>query len=249
MANWKFIAGSAGFAFFISFLTGLFSGVQFGTLLLRAVMGGIAFGGLAFGIEYIIKRYLPELAKAISPEEQHQEASPNVDIVIEDENPPGSAGYAPTEEQASTEEDTRKPTGESDISADNTDENIPDSTGEFSPPDNETDDSDDSDDTGEFVEEVEELGGAEESPAPQSKSSEDSEEIADLEVVDDEEATIDALPDIDNLSDSFDHTESTEDGWEEVDSSQDSNMTVDVGGVEEDPRIIAKAVQTMLKKE
>lgn len=246
MANWKFIAGSAGFAFFISFLTGLFSGVHFGTLLLRAVMGGIAFGGLAFGIEYIIKRYLPELARAISPEEQRQEASPNVDIVIEDENPPGSAGYAPTEEPASTEEDTRKPTGESDISADNTDENIPDSAGEFSPPDNEADDSDD---TGEFVEEVEELGGAEESPAPRSKSSEDSEEIADLEVVDDEEATIDALPDIDNLSDSFDHTESTEDGWEEVDSSQDSNMTVDVGGVEEDPRIIAKAVQTMLKKE
>jgi hypothetical protein len=255
LANWKFIAGSAGFAFFISFLTGLFSGVQFGTLLLRAVIGGVAFGGIAFGIEYIIKRYLPELTKAISPEQQPREASPNVDIVIEDETPPGSAGYAPADEKASdraqsasgpTGENSSKTTGESDISADNTDENIPDSTGEFSPPDNETDDSDDA---GEFVEEVEELGGAEESPAPQSKSSEDSDEIADLEVVDDEEATIDALPDIDNLSDSFDHTESMEDGWEEADSSQDSNMTVDVGGVEEDPRIIAKAVQTMLKKE
>ncbi len=67
--------------------------------------------------------------------------------------------------------------------------------------------------------------------------------------MDDDEATIDALPDIDNLSDSFNHTESTEEDWEETGAGQDSNMTVDVGGVEEDPRTIAKAVQTMLKKE
>lgn len=243
MANWKFIAGSAGFAFFISFLTGLFSGVQFGTLMLRAVLGGAAFGGLAFGIDYVVKQYLPELAKALSSGEQEKEASPKVDIVIEDESPPGS----PAADRAqSAPEPTKTAAGQTEDEIDNSE----DTTEELSYPDN---DSDDSDDSEEFVEEVEELDGAEESAAPIPKSSEaggeTAEEIADLEAVDDDEATIDALPDIDNLSDSFNHTESTEEDWEETGAGQDSNMTVDVGGVEEDPRTIAKAVQTMLKKE
>lgn len=247
MANWKFIAGSAGFAFFISFLTGLFSEVQFSTLMFRAVLGGVAFGGLAFGIEYVIKQYLPELAKAISPGEHEKEASPNVDIVIEDESPPGSGGYTSTgEPEADRAQYTPGPTGADTGQTEDRTDISEDKADEFSPLDNDTDDSDD---TGEFVEEVEELGGDEESAVPQQKSSEDTEEIADLEAVDDDEATIDALPDIDNLSDSFNHTESSEEDWEETGSSQDSSMTVDVGGVEEDPRIIAKAVQTMLKKE
>ena len=67
-----------------------------------------------------------------------------------------------------------------------------------------------------------------------------------------ENTTIDSLPDIDSFSDSFAVTGAGEN--ENGDSSTSSQAgssidSVDVAGEQQDPRVIAKAVQTMMKKD
>jgi hypothetical protein len=59
--NWKISVFCAGFAFCISFLFGLISGVGFGTMFLRAFLGAIIFGGLGFGADFVLRRFLPEM--------------------------------------------------------------------------------------------------------------------------------------------------------------------------------------------
>ena len=59
--NWKLPAVSGGIAFLISVLAGLLGGVGFGTILLRAFIGGVLFGALAIGVEFILRRIMPEM--------------------------------------------------------------------------------------------------------------------------------------------------------------------------------------------
>ena len=83
--NWKLLAASAGGAFALSFFTGMLGKVGFGTAFVRALVWGIVFGGLAFGVEYALKTFLPGLfEKGV---EMPPDEAPTVDITIEDENP------------------------------------------------------------------------------------------------------------------------------------------------------------------
>lgn len=84
--NWKLPAYCAGGAFLLSILAGAIGGVRFGTLLLRALIGGSLIGGLAFGIDFLLRQYLPELYEGFS------EDGRNVDITIADENPHSNTG-------------------------------------------------------------------------------------------------------------------------------------------------------------
>ena len=88
MPNWKLIAGSAGFACILSLLVGVLSGVAAGIAFLRAIIGGLAFGGLIWGITFIISKYLPDLsAVLVLNKDASQNKKGGVDIVIEDESP------------------------------------------------------------------------------------------------------------------------------------------------------------------
>ncbi len=66
--TWQAAAVAAGVGFLISVLSGLFGGVTFGTLLFRAVLAAVIFGAGAVGVEQIFQRFLPELFTAREPE-------------------------------------------------------------------------------------------------------------------------------------------------------------------------------------
>lgn len=106
MVSWIFTAGSAGFAFLLSFLVGLFSGVGFGSLLLRALVSGLVFALLAVGAEILFRSLFPELLPAAHgpvPEasgddefrdatESEKQSGGAVDITLDDERESAEGG-------------------------------------------------------------------------------------------------------------------------------------------------------------
>lgn len=48
----------------LSLLVGVLAGNPFGVILLRALLFAVAFGGVGAGIQYVVRRFLPELAGA-----------------------------------------------------------------------------------------------------------------------------------------------------------------------------------------
>jgi len=101
--HWKLLAAASGGAFLLSFLAGLLGNVGIGTVFLRALIWAIIFGGLAFGIEHVLRNYLPELF--VGSDRSSPEGNA-VDITLDDENPHVSAeegeGAAKGYEQADT---------------------------------------------------------------------------------------------------------------------------------------------------
>ena len=83
MLNWKPSAYVGGGAFLLSSLIGILGKVPFGTLFFRGLLWGVVFGGLAFGADLLLRRFLPELFEREGTEDQGQ----TVDITIDDENP------------------------------------------------------------------------------------------------------------------------------------------------------------------
>jgi len=87
MINWKVVVGSGAVAVVLSLLTGIISGVSFGTLMLRAVMWGALFCGAGAGISFVVSKYLPELQSLPKKPESQADEARNVDIVLPGENP------------------------------------------------------------------------------------------------------------------------------------------------------------------
>ena len=100
----RFIAITAGAALIIALLIGLFSGVGFGSVLLKSLLSGIIFGGLAFGIDFVARKFLPELFSSnfesddsenadneIDIPEPIADGTPNINIVLDEENPHAAA--------------------------------------------------------------------------------------------------------------------------------------------------------------
>lgn len=83
MGNWKFIAGAALLAGFLSLAAGIFSGSPFIIILLRMVLSSLVFGGISVGVIILVKRFLPELLKV----NEISTAAGGVDILIPEENP------------------------------------------------------------------------------------------------------------------------------------------------------------------
>lgn len=92
MENWKFIAGTAFLAGFLSLIAGIFSGSPFTVILLRAVLSGLALGVISIGVITLIKRFLPELLQA----GEMPPSAAGIDILIPEENP----HRRPAEEEA-----------------------------------------------------------------------------------------------------------------------------------------------------
>lgn len=214
MSNWKVIGGSAVFAFILSFIVGAVSSVSFGLILLRALIGAGAFGGIAFGAIYIIKQYLPDLGATLSLETEDRPEEGGIDIVIEDEHPPQPKPKSTESNESTEDESIVVPEG---LEAETADEVESDSNGNT------------------FVEEVEETGGSIGS------------DVEEVEPIEEEVKQIDSLPDIGDMSDSFTFSsEEEEDSYSEESSDTPS---IDINGEQQDPRVIAKAVQTMMKKD
>jgi hypothetical protein len=60
--KWSIFAASG--AFFIAILMGLISGVNFGHIILRALLFAVIFFGLGLGLRYLIDNYFPEILNA-----------------------------------------------------------------------------------------------------------------------------------------------------------------------------------------
>ena len=90
MENWKFIAGAALLAGFLSLIAGIFSGSPFTVILLRVVLSGLALGIISIGVITLIKRFLPELLQV----SEMSTTAEGIDILIPEENP-----HRPAEEE------------------------------------------------------------------------------------------------------------------------------------------------------
>jgi len=103
MIHWKFIAGCAAVAAVLSFAAGLFGRVAFGPLLMRAILSGIVFGGIATGFELLTRKFLPELfsgSEDVDNNRESEEATTGggVDIIVDEEEPVSFAPQVDFEE-------------------------------------------------------------------------------------------------------------------------------------------------------
>jgi hypothetical protein len=83
----------------LSLLVGLLAGNPFGVMIVRAILFAILFGGMGAGMQYMVRRFLPELAGRDAAEtaglggggaEARPEGS-TIDIVLPEEPPPAGA--------------------------------------------------------------------------------------------------------------------------------------------------------------
>ena len=102
MIHWKFAAFCAGIAALLSILAGLFGRVSAGNLIFRAILACIVFGGLACGMELLVRKFLPELLSGgedVDNESGEVETGGEVDIIVDDDEP---VSFAPLDEQEDT---------------------------------------------------------------------------------------------------------------------------------------------------
>ena len=231
--NLKFSAYFAGSAFVIATLTGALAGVGFGAILLRAVVGAIVFAGIGYGSYIVISARLPELLSggaATSSTAQADGYGQNVDIVVDDD---GEEDELPAAEEPDAAEGDRS-AGTSQAHGD-----------EDEPGDLEEVAEDVESPAGggdELVEEVEEVAAAPTDSAASAKST--SEDV--------DENSVDALPDIGGFAGDFE-SEGAEGAEvvEEDDSNGDfgGSSRAQSHGIEQDPEVIAKALQTVIKRD
>jgi hypothetical protein len=81
--NWRWGAFAGIGAFVISLFFGLVAGVLFGTLLMRALVGGLVFAGVGVGCNVLISKLLPELFETTG--NQPISAGGGIDIVVQDD--------------------------------------------------------------------------------------------------------------------------------------------------------------------
>ncbi len=247
--NWRTAAVAAGTGFVLSLLSGLIGGVTFGAVLFRAVIAAIIVGAGGVGIERVLRSYLPELFSVVAGAGSAEAPqSGKVEIVLEEdeyspqgEAPGREAGEAATEDLPPADEDDETT---SDAGAEG--ENRPVSLDHL----------EDS-----LVEEVtEELGGEEPdslregseefgfTPADTGDEAEGAPEGPSVSGWDEDDDTdlseLDSLPDLESLGD-FSGNVGT------GGSAPRSSSTGRSGGgsAEQDPSVMAKALQTMLNRD
>lgn len=249
--DWKWAAGPAIVAFLLSFLTGLIAGVDFLVVLLRAILGSALFGAVGAGLGMVVARQLPELLEvreqAVATETERP--GPRVDITVGDEE-----GEAPFEEgeapfaggEASGFDEAPAQTGEGDAGAlESLDSDRIESLQPTDAQEGESKPSYDAtsreDITESLVEEVEEATLPEEELTRASQFEEEQTQSEELQAVDE-------LPDIGGFDGAFPQSEgeATGSGSASTGSTRSAPEGVDAGN---DPAQIAKALQTMLKRD
>jgi hypothetical protein len=293
----------AGSAFVVATLTGIIAGVDFGVILLRAVIGAVVFAGLGYGAYLVVSARLPELLSAASSAQTGRENADygqNVDIVVddeiaageeesEDEEPaadleavdeePGEAateaveaaetrepagapmageapaarstaasGTPPGAEPSSEELQNAGPAAQQSPASDGEEEPAPERgepaagpapAGEVA----ELEEAEEPEEVGpvgddDLVEEVSEVG------TESQRTAKPSAKEADVD-----ENSVDTLPDIGSFSDDFE-SEGTEVVEEDEGAPRGGGSSRSKGqGVEQDPEVIAKALQTVMKRD
>ncbi len=245
--NLKFSAYFAGSAFVIAFLTGVLAGVGFGAILLRAVIGAVVFAGIGYASYIVISAKLPELLSggaATSSPAQADGYGQNVDIVVdddgeedteEDELPAADEAHAAESERSAGVEqaaDTGAPDSRSD-------EDEPGDLEEVAEDGESAAAGDD-----ELVEEVEEVAAA-----PPGSVDADSAASARNESEDVDENSVDALPDIGGFAGDFESEGAEVVEEDDRDGGSGGSSRARSHGIEQDPEVIAKALQTVIKRD
>ena len=231
--NWKFIAGAASFAVVVSVIASAIRGVPFGTVLLRAIAGGVSFAVLSFAIVALISRFFPELKEAFSaPSAKEKPAAlEGVDITLDGENPHEEAGTAAEAESEAVRELRETADGEVEMfagSGNAVDSELEEENGQ----------SGEADADSMFAVEVEDITG---------ENDEATDDVDEVEPVDDidEEGAGDTGGD--TASPRFDGLDTL---GEEMDGPVITDRSkVDLMGAEEEPEDIARAVRTLMNRD
>jgi hypothetical protein len=85
--NFQIAATAGGVVFGLSFIAGLFGGVPFFDVVIRALVWGVVGFGGSLGIETVLRSLLPDLF--VPRTEEPEPAERNVDITLEEERPAG----------------------------------------------------------------------------------------------------------------------------------------------------------------
>jgi len=119
LRNSGLIIALAVFAFILSIIVGIFSGVGIWTIIFRALISGVVFGGIGILIFTLIERFVPELFDSATVNNVEgagdfvdEKEAGNIDILLPDENPhsesdPGlESGLVEEVEEASVDFET-----------------------------------------------------------------------------------------------------------------------------------------------
>jgi hypothetical protein len=80
----------AAAAFVLSFVTGIAARNSVATIVLRAVLLAVLFSGLGVGLQFVVKKFLPELSGAPGAPADERPPGSSIDIVLPEESPLGA---------------------------------------------------------------------------------------------------------------------------------------------------------------
>jgi hypothetical protein len=277
--NWRLVAIAAGGAFVLSVLTALIAGVGVGALIFRALIGAVAFGALAAGIQVVVDRFLPELAESSTADAGRSRADEtpvegaadgadwtpppggNVDIVVEEEADELGPDSLEREESESSDEtgsgegsaSTRERIQPEDADAADVEPEEPEPAEAEPVSDMEPVEQNSAGSAGdELIEEVEEVSSAQsasEGPVETPPQERAGESVRSED--------IDSLPDIGGLGDGFENGAGAGDGAAGTSSGEGAEGTAfgetrsssSPGRSDQDPETIARAIQTVLERD
>jgi uncharacterized membrane protein YgcG len=223
--SWFFAGVIAGTAFFISAVIAGFAGVPFGVLLLRAAISGVLFAAASIGAELLLQQQLPELYAAIRGEQEP--------------GSPSAAEGAESGEGVDIVLESEEGQEEAEFGAETLAEG--EEEAEAVPPSA----------SDQLVEEV-----AEATADGDEEASETAGQPKEAATETEESRSVDSLPDIGEFSETFESGDSgsssksgNQSGSGQYSSSGESSGEGPRGSGSEDPAAIARAIQTVLKRD
>ena len=248
---WKTATAFAAGAFLLSLLVGLVTRNPFGVVILRALLLTVIFAGFGAGLRFVIRKYLPELARGEAGGRGQESArGTKIDITLPEERPeamtragPGESGRRGTGAASSAR--TGPGDGDGEVVQQAEAEALDELAGELADELPAASDPGQSEDTAGDAESVEEQEGESEELQPLGRGGQKPSKVteADSGV----EGDLDSLPDISNLEVAGEQgSGSPHDRMGRGKTPQDS-MRGAVSG--QDPATIARAIRTVLKRD
>jgi len=221
--NWKAAALGGGIGLALSLLMGIFSGASLVIMLFRALASGLVTGLVFLGAHWLLKSQFPELLdlETTGPGE-NEELAPRVDITVDDES--------------DEEEDFIQVAGESSLGTSRPGK-VKESSASEARNENGYGDA-------ESVELLEDEGPREQNPrvspgapaeSPRGGDGDDEEDLPDLSTF---ASAFQSVPSVDAAPDAY-----------EGGGLSSGPSTIDLNGEAHDPALVARAVQTVLKKD
>ncbi len=232
----RMAVGAAATAAVLALLAGVLGGIPFGHVLLRSIIGALVFGGLGFGAAILLEQFLPELFEELEDE-------PAVDVSVGNEDDSDDlrrelTSASAAERAAESGATAPRPAAAAAVqkSAD-TEDSVSGFTQDLSQNDEDASSEQSFQNSSDLVEEIHEQPRLEAENAAMTAATD-----ADLA-----EESLDELPGMDEMADAFITSEAA------IEGSDDENTGVGASELSsadaENAREIAKAIQTVLKRE